>query len=113
MKYLRAASPDCRRRWLKAARTYRASDRISRPRNTRIRSLASAITMAPDADTSASTWNSTFDAFTPQVAVGHQGGQQHGAGHQDGHQDAEPVHHHGVVDGGKGAVVQHVGPLPQ
>ena len=44
-----------------------------------IRSLAAPISMAPDAETRASTWNSAPSIPSRrEVAVGHQGGEQHG-----------------------------------
>ena len=78
-----------------------------------IRSLADPISMAPEADTRASTWNSApLMPSRLEIAVGHQGGEQHGHGDQHVDQHAEAVHHDGMGDVGVGAVGLHVGPLP-
>ena len=85
-KYLSAASPDSLRRAFMAASTYRAMDRISRPRKMTMRSLASPMIIAPEAeDSSMSAWNSGPDRLlAPHPAVGHQGGHDHRARHQHG-----------------------------
>ena len=79
-----------------------------------IRSLAEPISIAPDTDTRASTWNSApGDTLAPEVAVGHQRGEQHGGlTTQHGDQHAEPVHDDGMGDVGVRAVGLDVAPLP-
>src|SRR5580658_6146620 len=66
-KYLSAASPDSFRLAFMAASTYRAMDMISRPRKITMRSLASPMTTAPDADANVRTWNSGPTTFSRTI----------------------------------------------
>jgi hypothetical protein len=71
-----------------------------------IRSLAEPISIAPEADTRARTWNSApVMPLAPEIAVGHQRGEQHGDADEHGDQHAEAVHHDGVGDVGVRAVI--------